>query len=339
MTKQLRGGLIGCGSIGKIFAESIRSIDEMKLVAFCSRTRDKADEFCRTFDGEYRTTDSERIISDPTIDAIYITTWHDSHADLCLRAARAGKHILVEKPLALTVEECRTIGKVIAETGVKLMVAFKMRYYDLVLKAKELIPRPVMVTMQMVDNRWPDNFWANDPIQGGGNVLSQGCHSCDILRFVAGSDPVEVYAAGANYYAPTGVIDNLCATFRFENGMAASWVQGDSKCPPLTSKFFLQMFAENKSLTLSDRFCTLTYSEPGKDPQVFKGTETGFVEENRAFVECLLHDAKPPIDHVDGLMATLMVLQAFASLESGRPEPIAALIRNRRPTEDTGFFQ
>jgi predicted dehydrogenase len=328
MTKKFRGGLIGCGNIGQVFAEAISPLDDMDLVAFCSRTKAKADSFCQTYHGEYSTTKAQDIFDDASIDAVYITTWHDSHADLCIRAAQAGKHIMVEKPLALTIEECRAIGRAVEESGVKLMVAFKMRYYDLILKAKELIPQPLMATMQMMDNRWPDDFWASDPLTGGGNVLSQGCHSCDILRFVAGSDPIQVYAAGGNYYTSTGVIDNLCATFRFENGAAGNWVQGDANCPPLTSKFYLQIFAENKSVTLSDRLCRLTYNEAGQEPQVFKGTETGFVEENRAFVDCLLNETSPPIDHIDGLMATLMVLQAFNSLKSGRPEPIAAIIRD-----------
>jgi len=330
MGTNLRGGLIGCGNIGKVFADAISELDGMDLVAFCSRTKAKADKYCETYRGEYSTTDVQVLFDDPTIDAVYITTWHDSHADLCIRAAHAGKHILVEKPLALTVEECQAIGRTVEESGVTLMVAFKMRYYDMILKARELIPNPVMVTMQMMDNRWPDDLWASHPVTGGGNVLSQGCHSCDILRFVANSDPIEVYAAGDNYYTSTGVVDNLCATFRFENGVAGSWVQGDANCPPLTSKFYMQMFAENKSLTLGDRLCTLTYSEAGEEPQVFTGTETGFVEENRAFIDCLINDTLPPIDHVDGLMATLMVLQAFNSLESGKPEPVASLIRRTR---------
>jgi predicted dehydrogenase len=180
--------------------------------------------------------------------------------------------------------------------------------------------------MQIMDNRWADDFWASDPIKGGGNVLSQGCHACDILRFVAGSDPLEVYAAGGNYYTTTGVIDNLCATFRFANGTAGSWVQGDANCPPLTSKFFLQLFAENESVTLNDRLCTLTYNKAGQPPQQFKGIESGFVEENRAFIQALQEDSPVPITARDGLMATLMVLQAFASLQSGKPEPIAALL-------------
>ncbi len=327
MTKTLRAGLIGCGALGRVHAECVAQLDGMDMVAFCDQEAARAEQFRTEFKGEYATTDVERIFRDPTLDAVYITTWHDTHAEYCIRAADAGKHIQVEKPLALTVEECRAVGAAVKRNGVKLFTAFKMRYYDMVLKAKELIPRPIMVTMQMMDNRWPDDHWASDPIKGGGNVLSQGCHSCDIMRFVAGSEPIEVYAAGANYYTKTGVIDNLCATFRFENGVAGSWVQGDANCPPLTSKFFMQIFAENQSITLTDRLTTLTYKEAGKDPQVFKGSETGFLEENRAFIHCLLHDTPPTIDHVDGLMATLMVLQAFNSLKSGRPEPIAAIVR------------
>ena len=324
--RTLRGGLIGCGAIGKVFAEAIAGIEGMDLVAFCSWDATKAERFKLAYSGEYSCDDAERVMSDPTIDAIYITTWHDSHAGLAVRAARAGKHVMIEKPLALSVAECQAIGRAVDETGIKLMVAFKMRYYELVRKARELIPQPVLVAMQMMDNRWPDDFWANDPVKGGGNVLSQGVHSCDILRFMAGSDPVEVYASGANYYTGTGVVDNLAATFRFASGAAGSWVQGDCRIAPLASKFFLELFAENRSVTLNDRLCTLTYSAAGQDAQVFQGVESGFVEENRAFVECLLNGTQPPINHVDGLMATLMVLQAFASLKSGKPEPVAALI-------------
>lgn len=324
--RALRGGLIGCGAIGKIFADAIADIDEMNLVAFCSRNGDKAEHYRATYGGEYSTTDAGRVLDDPSIDAIYITTWHDSHADLAIRAARAGKHVMIEKPLALTVEECQAIGAAVEQSGIKLMVAFKLRYYELVRKARELVPQPIAAFMQMMDNRWPADFWANDPVKGGGNVLSQGVHSCDILRYMIGADPVEVYAAGGNYYTETGVIDNLCATFRFANGSVGSWVQGDCRVPPLTSKFFLELFAQDRSLTLNDRLCTLTYNQAGSEPLIIKGTESGFFEENRVFIDCLLNDRQPPIDHVDGLLATLMVLQAFASLKSGRPEPVASLM-------------
>src|SRR5690606_26091063 len=115
----------------------------------------------------------------------------------CIGAAQAGKHILVEKPLALSSEACVAVGRAVEESGVTLMTAFKMRFYDMIQQVKQLIPQPLMVTMQMMDNRWADDMWANDPVKGGGNVLSQGVHSCDILRYVAGGDPVTVSAVGA----------------------------------------------------------------------------------------------------------------------------------------------
>jgi len=325
MKKSLRAGLIGCGGLGRIHTQALQELDGMDMVAFCDVSLERAQAFKAQYGGQQASDNPDDLFRDETLDAIYICTWHDTHADLCIRAAEAGKHIMVEKPLALTVDECRAVGEAVARSGSKLMTALKMRYFDMLLKAKELIPQPLLVTMQMMDNPWGADHWASDPLKGGGNVLSQGCHSCDILRFVAGSDPVDVYAVGDNYYTSTGVIDNLAATFRFAGGTAGSWVQGDANCPPLTSKFFMQIFAQGKSITLSDRLCTLTYSESGQEPQVFRGTETGFVEENRAFVDCLLNDTPPTIDHVDGLMATLMVLQAFNSIRSGHPEPVAAI--------------
>ncbi len=207
------------------------------------------------------------------------------------------------------------------------MTAFKMRYFDMIRKTKELIPNPLMVTMQMMDNRWPDDMWANDPVEGGGNVLSQGVHSCDIMRYVAGSDPLTVFAAGQNYYQRTGVIDNMAAVFQFANGVTGNLVQGDANCPPLVSKFYMQVFAENKSVTLSDRLTTLTYQEKGKDPIVFRGSETGFLEENRDFIHALRTKASAPIDHRDGLLATLMVLQGFRSIETRTPQPISSLLQ------------
>lgn len=324
--KIFRVAIIGCGGLGAVHAKCISQIEGMRVAAYCDVVEASAQARLREFGGDYATTDAERIMKDPTIDAVYVTTQHDTHAEYCIRALEAGKHVMVEKPLALSVRDCLDVVQAVRRTGNKLMTAFKMRYFELLWKAKELIPRPLVISMQMMDNRWADGRWANDPVKGGGNVLSQGVHSCDILRFVAGSDPIDVYAVGGNYYQASGVIDNLTAVFRFEDGVGASWMQGDCQCPPVPSKFFMQLFAENKSVTLNDRLTTLTYTETGKEPIVFKGSETGFLEENAAFYRCLADDTPPPIDHVDGLYATLMVLQAFESIQSGKPEPIRSIV-------------
>ena len=324
--KKVKIAIIGCGLLGQIHADCLKEIPEAETVAYCDFFQEKANNMIKKYGGRLATTDPEDIFSDPDIDAVYIATLHDTHAEYSIRAMEAGKDVLCEKPLAMTVDECLKIAETAEKTGKKLMTAFKMRYYDLILKAKELIERPNVIVMQMMDDKWPDDFWANDPIKGGGNVISQGCHSCDIMRFIAGSNPIEVYAAGGNYYQKAGTVDNLTATFKFENGIAGSWIQGDCACPQLGSKFFMQIFAENKVVTLYDRFTTLTYQEAGKEPQTFKGTETGFMEENRAFVSCILNDAKPAVNSIDGLYATLMALQGMKSLEKGTVEPIKSLV-------------
>lgn len=325
--KDLNAAIIGCGKLGKTHASCIAQLEHLRVAAYCDIFEQNAENLLKEYGGDYATADVDRIFNDPSIDAVYITTQHDTHAEYCIRALESGKHVMVEKPLAMSVKECMRIGEAVGKSGRKLMTAFKMRYYDMLWKAKELIPEPLVVTMQMMDNRW-GNSWPNDPQKGGGNVISQGCHSADILRYMAGSDPVEVYAAGGNYYQPTGVIDNLTAVFRFANGAAGNLVQGDCNCPPVPSKFFMQLFTEGKSITLSDRLTTLTYREGNQEPQVFQGSESGFLEENRAFERCLLDDTEAPIDHKDGLYATLMILQAIQSLESGKPGKISQLVRN-----------
>ncbi|WP_214628038.1 Gfo/Idh/MocA family protein [Paenibacillus agaridevorans] len=328
--KNFRAGLIGCGQNGKIHAECIQQLDGIDMVAYCDIKEDNALALFNQFGGEYATTDAEKLFCDETIDAIYISTTHDTHADYCIRALEAGKHVMIEKPLAMNVKDCLRIDEAVIRTGKKVMTAFKMRYYDMLIKAKELIPNPLLVSMQMMDDPWPEDIWPNDPNRGGGNVFSQGCHSVDIMRFMCNKDPIDVYAAGGNYYQTTNVIDNMVAIFRFDDNVLGNLIQGDSNCPPFTSKFFMQLFAENKSLTLSDRLTTLIYNETGREPLVIHGQETGIVEENKAFLQSMREDTEPPINHRDGLYANLMILQAIESLKSGKPEPIRSLVENNK---------
>lgn len=318
--------MIGCGSVGKVHTECVKQIDGFDMVAYCDIAEENAVSMLQQYGGEYATSDIDRFFADDSLDVIYVTTLHDTHAEYCVRALLSGKHVMVEKPLALTAEECVRVGNAVKQSGKKLMAAFKMRYYEMVLKAKELIPNPVMVSMQLMDNRWGDHIWANDPVKGGGNILSQGCHAADILRFVAGGDPVETYAIGGNYYQANGLADNISAVYRFDNGVAGNLIVGDANSPSYTSKFFMQLFAEGKSVTLSDRLTTLIYNEEGQEPIVLRSTEAGMLEENKAMFRCLQEDTEPPVNHIDGLYATLMVLQAIESLNSGKPEPIRELI-------------
>src|SRR5690606_27794676 len=128
-----------------------------------------------------------------------------------------------------SIEDCEAIASAVEETGVFLMPAFKMRYYPLIRKAHEFIPQPQVLVGQMMDARWGDAHWAQDPVRGGANVHSQGCHTTDILRYLSGSEPKAIWAAGGALSHPGHpCIDQCVASIMLENGNVVSWIQGDA---------------------------------------------------------------------------------------------------------------
>ncbi len=114
--------------------------------------------FCNQYGGRYATDGSARFFRDDGIDAVYICTYHDTHSTLAIQAAEPGKHIMMEKPLALTLAECDAVGNAVEKSGVKAMTGFKMRYDPSVAKVREFIPSPVMTIAQMMDSCWPDDL-------------------------------------------------------------------------------------------------------------------------------------------------------------------------------------
>jgi predicted dehydrogenase len=261
---------------------------------------------------------AEALIADPSINAVYICTYHDTHARYAVQAAKAGKHIFIEKPMAITLEDSQTIYDCVEESGVLCMTGFKMRYYPLVSKAKDLLGKTVMLSGQISEKRWPEDNWANDPIKGGGNVLSQGCHAVDMLCHLASSKPIRVYGEARNFGHPShDIVDALTATIAFESGAIASLTIGDAGVTPFTDKLSFQALDGEKTIHLYERLKHLTYFD-GENPHLFSvATEEGFAKENEEFVQALNEERQPQTTHKDGFNATAILLAAFESSKSG----------------------
>ena len=328
MSGLVRLALIGCGSNGRGHALRSRQLSGVAMRGFAdvreAAARDLADEF----EGAYATTDVERVLRDDGVDAVVISTHHDSHPSLAIAAATAGKHILVEKPLALTVEDCQRIEEAVARAGVQLMVGFKMRFMPTVREVRRLVPRPILLVGQMMDNRWSDSSWAQDPRTGGGNVLSQGVHNFDLLCYLAGpnAEPESIYAAGGTLtHRGTEVIDNVLGVMRLTNGCVAAILNGDAGLPPYTSKFFYQLFDGVRTATLYQRChrARLTGVDPDEiDAAVAFPDEDpeGFTQELAEFVECVRNNRPPTTGATaaDGTRATRLALTAFESVRTGQ---------------------
>jgi myo-inositol 2-dehydrogenase / D-chiro-inositol 1-dehydrogenase len=323
MQTPLHVAIIGCGSIGEIHAQCLTQIPGVRIRTFCDMDEQRARTLCTKFDGMETTTDPETVFQDDAVDAVYICTHHDTHSSLAIRAAEAGKHVMIEKPLALTLSECYQVGNAVEKSGITLMTGFKMRYYPSVARVREFIPSPVLTIAQMIDARWPDDFWANDPVKGGGNVLSQGCHTMDLVYHLNQSEPVRVYAEGGNFTHPgCDIIDNIVATIQFANGRVASVAQGDSGQTPFVSKFSFQVTDGVNTAHLRNRLKTATLFDGQETIHHEDPEEYGFLEENRDFIRSLRDSIEPPISYRDGLRATLLLLKAIESVKSGQPQTL-----------------
>ncbi|HWL54022.1 MAG TPA: Gfo/Idh/MocA family oxidoreductase [Chthoniobacteraceae bacterium] len=311
-------GLIGCGWLGRTHCRMIARIPGATVTAYADRRPEAAHALLDEFGGSYATDDADRLLADPALNAIYIVTRHDSHAPLCLAAIEAGKHVLLEKPIAMDLAQAEAIARAAADSPLLVMPAFKMRFYPLVQKAKAFLPKPQVIVAQMMDNRWADDFWAQDPVEGGGNVFSQGCHTTDLLRYFAGSEPTRLWASGGSLTHPGHPCPDQClATLEFANGCRAAWVQGDAGLGHHTSKLFFGLHADGRSVQLSDRLKRATFSD---GEQVWTETceeEEGYFLENVEFISALEECRKPGLTLHDGLQATRVVFSALEAMRSG----------------------
>jgi predicted dehydrogenase/threonine dehydrogenase-like Zn-dependent dehydrogenase len=201
------------------------------------------------------TTDTESVISDPNVDAVVITTRHDSHAALTCRALRAGKHVFVEKPLALTGEEIDEIESTLAKVRAAgkspiLMVGFNRRYAPHVVRMKALLAAttaPKSIVMTVNAGAIPASHWTQDPQVGGGRIVGEACHFIDLLRHLADSD-IE-HANIDRMQSPCG--DTATISLRFKDGSIGA-VHYFANGPKSLSKERLEVFASGRVLQLDN---------------------------------------------------------------------------------------
>lgn len=239
--KPLRTALVGCGKIGRIHAAVLRSLPESDFVAACDADRSRAADLApQAF------TDVAELLSSARPDVVVIATPHPLHAEPAILAARAGVHVLVEKPLAATLADCDRMLSAAREAGVTLGVVSQRRFSDPARRVKVAIEagkigQPVLGVFQMYS--WRDtNYYASDPwrgkwdTEGGGVLVNQSPHQLDLLRWYLG-DVSEVCGYWANVSHPgVEVEDTAVVSLRFCSGALGSIVTSVSQKPGLYTK-------------------------------------------------------------------------------------------------------
>ena len=148
--------IVGCGSIAQQHMQCLRTLGGVEVRAFCDLDEGRAGELQRTWGNGQITSDVGSVMRDDETEAVYVCTTTDSHAPLALAALQAGKHVFMEKPLALSERECYEVANAAEKFNGVFMMGFKFRFYLTVARARAHIREPLLSIGQVIDTRWPD---------------------------------------------------------------------------------------------------------------------------------------------------------------------------------------
>jgi phthalate 4,5-cis-dihydrodiol dehydrogenase len=219
-------GILGAGFFGEKHAQALSHVDGMRLVASCRTRRDEVEAFAARYGGAAYT-DPHALLADPRVDAVVVATPHATHAGLVEAAAAAGKHVLVEKPMAQTPTECRRILAAVERAGVTLRVGHVTQFSRAYRIAKQLLeagelgtPVAGVATMRKL---WQDpgrRAWHLDRRLGGGVLLTGGVHAIDRLTWLLGARATRVSAIVGTRFHEQPADDAAVLFVRYEGGAA-----------------------------------------------------------------------------------------------------------------------
>lgn len=284
----------------------------------------------RRFGFEQVCTEAGEVLANKAVDLVFVVTRHDSHTDLVCRALSAGKHVWVEKPLGLTLEELKKVWDTLkANPSQRLIVGFNRPFsQDAVwLKTKLEAHGCPMMLYRVNAGQVPANSWVNDPKAGGGRLLGEGCHFFDFLRWMAGAMAVSVYAEPAGMAGsdlePTG---NFAATVRFENGAVGQLLYSAQGASSMEKEHF-ELFTGTRCGSIQDYRSADFFRGNSREQRSRHAQDKGQAALLDLYLTCLRQGSASPVSHEDLVESSLITLAAQRSLLERRAFPLAE-VRN-----------
>ena len=321
----LNYALVGAGAFGTsmLVPQMNKRRDRFFLKAVVSRNASQGGNFARENQVEILTSDLGQVVGDPGIDVVVIATRHHEHAGQVVRALEAGKHVFVEKPLALTWSELDRIAAVYHELNPApmLLVGFNRRFSPALTMVKSLIAgrrAPVVVEYRLNAGYIPLDHWVHGP-QGGGRNLGEACHMYDVFRFLAGAPVSAIQAAAIDPGdLPYRRNDNFSATIGYENGSLAHLLYTSLGPKTGLGKERIEVFCDGETYVVDD-FKRLIKGCDGSVLWQSSEADKGHFEELSRFGDAIALDGAPPIP-VDELIETSAVALRVEDLLVGRSD-------------------
>lgn len=315
-TSHMKLGFLGAGLFANAtLLPALKKVKDVELVGIASAGGMHAQHSGQKFGFQYACSDDEQILNDPNINTVAILTRHDTHAELVIKALEAGKHVFVEKPLALNAEQLEQVQQALISHNSSLVtVGFNRRFAPLAQTLSSfLFPRnePLYAHYRVNAGYIPLNHWTLDPAQGGGRIIGEGCHFVDFITYLVGSAPV---AVSAQALPDNGKYreDNVSMTFTFADGsigVVDYLANGDKSFP----KERVEVFC-NGLVAVLDDFRVLQVTKDGKRKETkLMGQDKGHYNEMQTLVSAV-RNGQPPIPYEQLLGVTKATFAAVESL-------------------------
>lgn len=322
-------GLIGCGGFARgMHIPNLMKNPKYKIYAAMDINPKAAEEVAEETGASYWTDSVDKILSDPQVDVVFITTRHDSHAPLTIKAAQAKKHILCEKPMALNLEDCKKITKAVQENNVKYTVGYNRGIAPVVTKARELLsdlPQKRLI-YHRIQAPFPADSWTHDPKVGGGRFIGEGCHIFDLLCLLVAAPPVSVYATGGIFLDPDKVKipDSGIITITFADGSVGTTLIASDGCPDFP-KEATEIYCGGKAIYI-DNFKDMEYC--GFEGQkrirlIQEEVDKGQAVEIESLAEAILEDKESPNGLVQAARAAAISYKVVESITTDQPVAIS----------------
>jgi len=320
-------GIIGCSNIVERRAgAAIVEQENSKLIAFLSRNKERANEFAKKFGSESTYDDLSNFLQDERIDIVYVATEVERHAELTIAAVNAGKHVLVEKPMALNTEQCLSMIEAAGENEVKLSVAYYARFFEKARVMKQVIEegklgKVVRANIRVIGYYNPPlsdpQSWRVTAKAGGNRLTDLGSHRLDMLSYFLGR-PIKVCGFFDKLSMSYEAADTETVLAQFETGVHVT-VMANANVPNSSGDTSIEIYGTKGSL-LTDPW--------SEEPVKVLGSEVEPISVNLPhnahfpmiddFARAIAEGRTPRFSGIDGMWATAVIHGVYESGNTGK---------------------
>jgi predicted dehydrogenase len=340
MEKKVGVGLVGSQFISSIHAEALKSVSDAEIIAVMSPTPGNAKELAAKHGIPNHFSDLDDLLAMEEIDMVVIGAPNNVHCEIALKAAKAGKHMVVEKPLCMNLTEADIMIDACKKANVKLMYAEELCFTPKYVRLKALLDegalgRPVLFKQsEKHDGPHADHFWDVER-SGGGVTMDMGCHAIEFFRWLNGRKPIKsVYAQMSTSVHKDKTIgdDNSIIILEFENDVIAMAEESWTKLGGMDDRAEIHGSEGVAYADVLQGNSIQTYSKKGVGYAVEKAGNTvgwsftmyeeiwnyGFPQEFAHFVDCVKNDKKPAVTGEDGRAVLEVIFAAYESAGTNR---------------------